>query len=158
MTEDASDNFSVDICMDESKVVEFTVSSSLTYEWTWSVSGEEIKESEGESTDLSYVFDEYGIYNVSVAGIGENETVQAYWNVTVQLVIGEENDARELEGLENYTLQISNRPERIISMAPSCTEILFAVGAGDRVVGVTEYCNYPPEVEEKKEKGEIEEK
>jgi outer membrane protein assembly factor BamB/ABC-type Fe3+-hydroxamate transport system substrate-binding protein len=42
-------------------------------------------------------------------------------------------------------------------MAPSCTEILFAVGAGDRVVGVTEYCDYPPEVEEKKEKGEIEE-
>jgi len=54
-------------------------------------------------------------------------------------------------------LRISKRPERIVSMAPSCTEILFAVGAGDRVVGVTEYCNYPPEVEEKKEKGEIEE-
>jgi len=35
-------------------------------------------------------------------------------------------------------------PARIISLSPSNTEILFAIGAGDRVVGVTEYCNYPP--------------
>lgn len=37
-------------------------------------------------------------------------------------------------------------PQRIISLAPSTTEILFAVGAGDRVVGVSTYCDYPPEV------------
>jgi len=34
-------------------------------------------------------------------------------------------------------------PHRIISLAPSNTEILFAIGLSDRVVGVTEYCNYP---------------
>jgi len=34
-------------------------------------------------------------------------------------------------------------PERIVSLAPSNTEILFAVGAGDKVVGITDYCNYP---------------
>jgi iron complex transport system substrate-binding protein len=33
--------------------------------------------------------------------------------------------------------------ERIVSLSPSNTEILFAVGAGDLVVGVTEYCNFP---------------
>ena len=157
VTEDASDNFSVDICVDESKEAEFTVSSDLSYEWTWSVNKEAIKETEGESSNLSYVFENYGIYNVSVVGGRENGAKCAYWNVTVWLAIGEENDVRELEGLEDYTLRISKRPERIVSMAPSCTEILFAVGAGDRVVGVTEYCNYPHEVEEKKEKGEIEE-
>ncbi len=32
----------------------------------------------------------------------------------------------------------------IVSLAPSITESLFAIGAGDRVVGVTEYCNFPP--------------
>jgi iron complex transport system substrate-binding protein len=34
-------------------------------------------------------------------------------------------------------------PERIVSLAPSNTEMLFAVGAGDKVVGVTDFCNYP---------------
>jgi iron complex transport system substrate-binding protein len=38
-------------------------------------------------------------------------------------------------------------PQRIVSLAPSNTEVLFATGAGDQVVGVTEYCNYPPEVQ-----------
>jgi len=36
-------------------------------------------------------------------------------------------------------------PQRIISLAPSLTEILFALGLGERVVGVTEFCKYPPE-------------
>lgn len=34
-------------------------------------------------------------------------------------------------------------PQRIVSLSPGVTEILFAIGAGDRVVGVTEFCNYP---------------
>lgn len=34
-------------------------------------------------------------------------------------------------------------PSRIISIAPSVTETLFAIGAGDRVVGVTAFCNWP---------------
>lgn len=34
-------------------------------------------------------------------------------------------------------------PARIVSLAPSVTEILFALGAGERVVGVTTYCDYP---------------
>ena len=35
-------------------------------------------------------------------------------------------------------------PQRIVSCIPSITEMLFAIGAGDRVVGVTLNCNYPP--------------
>ena len=34
-------------------------------------------------------------------------------------------------------------PHRIVSVAPAITEILFALGAGDQVVGDTTYCNYP---------------
>ncbi len=37
------------------------------------------------------------------------------------------------------------QPVRIVSTAPSITEILFALGLGDRVAGVTTYCRYPPE-------------
>ncbi|MBN1813590.1 MAG: cobalamin-binding protein [Anaerolineae bacterium] len=44
-------------------------------------------------------------------------------------------------------------PERIISLAPSHTETLYALGLGDKVVGVTEYCNYPPEAAEKPKVG-----
>jgi len=36
-------------------------------------------------------------------------------------------------------------PQRIISLAPNITEILFGLGLGDRVVGVTRYCDYPME-------------
>jgi len=42
---------------------------------------------------------------------------------------------------------------RIISMAPSVTEMLFALGLGDRLVGVTQYCDYPPEALEKAQVG-----
>ncbi len=35
--------------------------------------------------------------------------------------------------------------ERIVSLSPAATEILFAVGAGDKVVARTDFCNYPQE-------------
>ncbi len=37
------------------------------------------------------------------------------------------------------------RPGRIVSLSPTATEILFAIGAGDQVVAVDEFSNYPPE-------------
>ncbi len=40
---------------------------------------------------------------------------------------------------------INKTPERIVSLSPANTEILFALGLGDKVVGVTDYCNYPAE-------------
>ncbi len=40
-------------------------------------------------------------------------------------------------------------PNRIISLAPSVTEILFALGLGDKIVGVTAFCDYPPEAKKK---------
>jgi iron complex transport system substrate-binding protein len=44
---------------------------------------------------------------------------------------------------------VTTSPQRIVSMAPALTEILFALGVGDRVVGVTTYCDYPPEARER---------
>ncbi|MFC4736081.1 ABC transporter substrate-binding protein [Bacillus daqingensis] len=40
---------------------------------------------------------------------------------------------------------IDEEPETIVTLQPSDTEILFEIGAGDRLVGVSEYCNYPEE-------------
>jgi iron complex transport system substrate-binding protein len=50
---------------------------------------------------------------------------------------------------------IPSEPRRIVSLAPSNTELLFALGLGDRVVGVTRYCNYPPEVRRKPRVGDM---
>lgn len=43
------------------------------------------------------------------------------------------------------TLDIPTPPRRIVCLVPSITETLFALGIGDRVVGVTEYCTHPPD-------------
>jgi iron complex transport system substrate-binding protein len=45
-------------------------------------------------------------------------------------------------------------PQRIISTAPSITEMLYALGLGDRVVGVTRFCRYPPEAQLKPKIGD----
>jgi iron complex transport system substrate-binding protein len=41
-------------------------------------------------------------------------------------------------------LYLATPPQRIISLAPSVTEILFAIGLDDEIVGVTEFCDFPP--------------
>ena len=42
-----------------------------------------------------------------------------------------------------YKTSLTAYPEKIVSVAPSATEILYAIGAGDKVVAVTDYDNYP---------------
>jgi len=44
---------------------------------------------------------------------------------------------------------------RYVSIAPSTTEILFALGLGDEVFGVSSYCNYPPEAKDKANIGDF---
>src|SRR4030042_988995 len=48
---------------------------------------------------------------------------------------------------------LEEAPERIISHVPGITEILFALGLGERVVGVSEFCNYPEEAKLKEKVG-----
>ena len=50
-------------------------------------------------------------------------------------------------------VNIENIPQRIISLTPSNTEILFALGLGDKIIGVTDYCNYPPKAMDKEKVG-----
>ena len=56
------------------------------------------------------------------------------WIVAVLLICGALLDAQE-------------RPQRIISLIPAVTEMLFALGAGDQVVAVGSFDTYPPQVE-----------
>jgi len=51
------------------------------------------------------------------------------------------------------TVNIEEIPQRIVSLAPSITETLFALNLGDKVVGVTDYCDYPEEALDKDKVG-----
>ena len=47
------------------------------------------------------------------------------------------------------SVTVARRPQRIVSLAPSNTEILYALNLGDRVVGVDQFSNYPPAAQSK---------
>lgn len=54
-----------------------------------------------------------------------------------------------------YEITLDKAPERIVSVSPSETEILFALGLGDRIVGVSDYDNYPEEATQKPKMGGV---
>lgn len=51
------------------------------------------------------------------------------------------------------SVNADTKPKRIISLAPNLTEILFYLGLGDRIIGVTDFCDYPEEAKTKKKIG-----
>ena len=52
-----------------------------------------------------------------------------------------------------HPFSLAGPPRRIVSLAPDITEILFALNLGPRIVGVTRYCDYPPEAGKKERVG-----
>ncbi len=57
------------------------------------------------------------------------------------------------QGLENSGAPLPDRADRIVSLAPNITEILFAIGLGDKITGVTLDSDYPPDAAEKPKVG-----
>ncbi len=55
--------------------------------------------------------------------------------------------AEQIRDIVGNTIEVPPYPQRIVSLAPSITECLFAIGAGFKVVGVTQFSNYPPSVQ-----------
>jgi iron complex transport system substrate-binding protein len=53
------------------------------------------------------------------------------------------------------TIELSSIPQRIVSLSPNVTETLFALGIGDRVVGRTDYCDYPMEASDVPSMGDL---
>jgi iron complex transport system substrate-binding protein len=51
------------------------------------------------------------------------------------------------------TIRVPQLPTRIVSLAPSLTETLYALGVQDRLVGDTDYCDYPPDAQKKTKVG-----
>jgi len=62
---------------------------------------------------------------------------------------------REFVDARGKIVKIAYPPKRIVSIIPSTTELLFDVGAGEQVAGVTTYCDWPPEAKKKPKIGDI---
>jgi len=62
---------------------------------------------------------------------------------------GETRSLIEITDQLGRVVKLNRIPQRIISLAPGNTEILFALGLAERVVAVTDYDNYPPEAKQK---------
>jgi iron complex transport system substrate-binding protein len=61
--------------------------------------------------------------------------------------------AEEFTDALGRVVRVESPPQRIVSLAPSLTEILYALGLGDRVAGVTQFSYYPPEARGKPKVG-----
>jgi iron complex transport system substrate-binding protein len=63
--------------------------------------------------------------------------------------------AGEVTDMLGRRVVVPGHAARIVSLAPSITETVFALGEGERLVGVTDYCDYPPEAARKPHVGGI---
>ena len=63
--------------------------------------------------------------------------------------------AAEVTDMLGRRVRVPDRATRIVSLAPSITETVFVLGDGDRLVGVTDFCDYPPEATRKPRVGGI---
>ena len=62
---------------------------------------------------------------------------------------------RDFVDARGKTVAVPYPPRRIVSIVPGATELLFAAGAGGQVVGVTTYCDHPPEARTRAKIGDI---
>jgi iron complex transport system substrate-binding protein len=75
--------------------------------------------------------------------------------VLAGLALPRDGAAGEVTDMLGRRVRIPDRAARIVSLAPSITETVFVLGDGERLVGVTDYCDYPPEARGKPRVGGI---
>lgn len=70
--------------------------------------------------------------------------------------VAEEKKSIEITDITGRHVVLDKMPERIVSLSPTNTEIVFALGAGEKLVGVTSFCDYPEEAKEIEKIGDFE--
>ncbi|MBQ0140993.1 MAG: ABC transporter substrate-binding protein [Kurthia sp.] len=77
-------------------------------------------------------------------------------NDSKQTTTTEQKYPLKIKDANGEMVEIKQQPEKVVSLIPSNTEILYALGVDDKVVGVSDNDNYPKEVSEKEKIGGIE--
>ena len=85
------------------------------------------------------------LFVLAVSGAAQNPSTQAVTTVGMRDVTDE----------MGRTVHIPVNPVRVVSLAPSLTETIYALGAEDRLVGDTKYCDYPPDAQKKPKVGGV---
>ncbi len=70
------------------------------------------------------------------------------------LIFPQQNKNAIYDDLNNKFL-LSDVPQKVISLAPNLTEIIFKLGQGNKIIGDTKYCNYPEEAKKVDKVGDM---
>ena len=93
--------------------------------------------------------------NIAVVALAVFLITIGVWTATQSIIPSEQMQKYPISIIDdlNRVVNISETPERIVSLSPNNTEILFALGLENKIVGVTNYCDYPQEAKNKENIG-----
>ncbi len=86
----------------------------------------------------------------------ENVRYFAFWLLCFSLFFSACHNPKTVQKQESFFtwedsyhrhVQLDTAPQRIVSISPAITEVMFLIGAQDKLVGVSDFCQYPPETE-----------
>ena len=101
------------------------------------------------------VFLVLSVMSVLLVGCSTEKKTQVPPSTSTQAIEGNEESFHvTITDTTGAEIELTKKPERIISLAPSTTEILAALGLEDKMVGRTTYCNYPSSITDLPEVGD----